>query len=132
MTSTTVDTISAADAAFMLRAYLGTLRSWADFLSDCIRSKQDIAGHTLMPCAERYYRGLYRPVYAVSDVKAFIEKVQIAIPSAGKTPIKTTALAIDPTKRWDANKFDCDGAPVARRSRVSTRYAHATRSHIIH
>ncbi|MFD1555404.1 hypothetical protein ACFSHT_07130 [Paraburkholderia silviterrae] len=132
MTTTIVQTISVADAAFMLHVYLGPIRSWTDFLTDNIRGRQSVAGHMLLPCARRHDGKSYRPVYAISDVRAFIEKVRKAIPSAGKTPIKTTALAIDSGVHWRVNRFDRDGASVARRSCISARYAHPFRRPISH
>lgn len=132
MTATITTTISVAEAAFMLRVFLGTQRSWTPFLTDNIRGRQDIAGYRLLPCAQQHDGKSYRPVYALEDVKSFIENVRKAIPSTGKTPIKTTALAIDSGRHWRVNKFDCDGAPVARRSCISARYAHPSRHPIIH
>ncbi|MDR5811192.1 hypothetical protein [Caballeronia sp. LZ019] len=114
MTAIIVQTISAGETALTLYRYLGTLRNWTNFLGDNIRGEQSIAGCTLMPCARRHDGKSYRPVYAVSDVKAFIENVRKVIPSAGKKTIKTTAVSIDPGRHWRVNKFDRDGAPVAR------------------
>jgi hypothetical protein len=132
MTTALVQTISRAEVAFMLRVFIGPLRNWDDFLADSIRDEQSIAGLKLLPCGrQKDARGTPRPVYATSDVKAFIECVRKVIPSAGKKPIKVTTLAIDGAKHWKDNHFDHDGAPVARRSRIPTRYAHLPR-HSIH
>jgi hypothetical protein len=127
MTTTSVQTISLPEAAFMLRIQLGPLRNWRDFLTDNIRGQQDIAGCKLMPCARRHDGRSYRPIYAVSDVKNFIANVQKAIPSAGRKPIKTTALAIDLTRHWHVNTFDKDGAPVLKRRSSLTHRQPITR-----
>lgn len=115
---TTVHTITAAETALTLYRYLGTLRNWTNFLGDNIRGEQCVAGYTLMPCAERHDGRSFRPIYAVSDVRAFIQNVRRAIPSAGKKTIKTTPLTIDPTKHWRVNRFDRDGSPMARLSAI--------------
>lgn len=130
--TTITTTISLAEAAFMLRVFLGTQRSWTTFLTDNIRGKQDVAGYRLLPCAQQHDGKSYRPVYAVLDVKAFIEDVRKTIPSAGKTPIKTTALAIDFSRHWRVNKFGRDGAPVARCSCILANNAPPSRRSIIH
>jgi hypothetical protein len=125
MTTTIVVTeaISRAEATFMLRVFLGPLRNWDDFLADNIRGEQSIAGLKLLPCGrQKDARGTARPVYSVSEVKAFIENVRKAIPSAGKKPIKVTTLAIDRSKHWKDNNFDRDGASTARRLCVPPRY----------
>ncbi|MFM0723422.1 hypothetical protein PQQ53_06985 [Paraburkholderia strydomiana] len=116
MTAAITPTISRPDTAFILQANLGPLRCWVDFLSDNIRGRQSVAGYTLMPCARQHDGKAYRPVYAVSDVQAFIENVQKAIPSAGRRPIKTTSLSLNRGTDWRVNNFDRDGAPVARLS----------------
>lgn len=108
-----MQTISVAEAAFILRAKLGTLRNWTSFLTDNIRGKQSIAGQRLFPCAKKHDGRSYRPVYNVDDVNAFVAKVLSAIPLAGKAPIKPTTLTIDTSKDWKTNKFKEDGTPAA-------------------
>lgn len=116
MTAALTKVISAGEAAFILRARLGPLRQWVDFLADNIRGKQDVAGHTLLPCGRQKDGKALRPVYAVSDVAEFIANVLASVPCAGKTPVKTATLAIDRRRHWRLNRFNQDGSPVALRS----------------
>lgn len=113
MTAINTQTLPVAEAAFLLRVHLGPLRSWTNFLTDNIRGQQSIAGFKLMPCGRQHDGKAYRPIYATRDVTDFIAKVLAAVPTAGKTPIKPTTLAIDKGRHWWVNKFDKDGAPVA-------------------
>jgi len=109
---TNTPTISVAETDYLLRSELGPLRNWTHFLSDCSRGKQDIAGHTLTPCAMKNDGRAFRPVYSVEDIKTFIADVRAAVPSAGKTRITPTILAIDDGRHYRANKFGKDGSPV--------------------
>ena len=103
---------SAADTAVLLRAKLGPLRSWPDFLSDNIRHKQQIAGHRLMPCSRvKLYRGM-QPFYAISDIEAFVSAVLEAVPEAGKKPLNAIELNIDRHLSWRLNKFNSRGFPI--------------------
>lgn len=112
---TTIDTrtLCVADTALILRARLGPMRSWTNFLTDCIRDRQAIAGQRLMPCGRQHDGKAYRPTYATSDILNFIAKVLAAVPTAGRATIKTKTLPIDTSKHWRLNKFDKNGAPVA-------------------
>lgn len=121
MTTTSIQTISLPEAAYLLRDQLGPLRNWSDFLTDNIRGRQSLAGLQLLPIAKRRDRSSYRPVYDVAEVLAFIENVRKTVPSAGPAPVKTTALALDPTRHWRINTFDRDGAPVAKTRRSPAR-----------
>lgn len=105
-------TISAGETAHFLQIHLGSLRQWRDFLSDCIRYRQDIKGYTLMPCARKKGATGWGPVYSINDVKAFIKSVKAAEPQAGK-PIRAVMVKIDSAKSWRLNKFDRKGLPVA-------------------
>lgn len=110
---TNIPTTSVAETAHLLRTHLGPLRNWTNFLNDNIRYKQNVAGNTLMPCARiRGGRGS-QPVYDVRAVKAFIDKVLAAVPSAGKAKVKSITLTVDTSKDWSLNKFDKNGIPCA-------------------
>lgn len=113
MATTNVQTISLSEAVFILRIRLGPLRNWTNFLNDNIRGMQDVAGHRLLPCGRRHDGRIFRPIYAVADVLAFIEDVLAAVPEAGRKPIQPTTLKIDRGRFWRINKFDKSGAPVA-------------------
>ena len=112
---TRIQTISAADTAFLLRAKLGPLRAWPDFLADNIRGKQSVHGLTLMPCARKQDYRAFRPIYSIKDVEQFISEVLALEPSAGKVAIQRTVLAIDTGRYWKINKFAEDGSPVMLR-----------------
>lgn len=104
--------LTAADTAVLLRARLGDVRSWPDFLTDNIRGRQNVCGLTLKPCARKKIKGHYRPMYALGDINAFIDQVLLFEPSAGRFPLKPITLAIDPAKHWRLNRFEEDGSPT--------------------
>ena len=106
-------TYSAADTAAILRARLGPIRAWPDFLCDNIRDKQHVHGHTLLPCASVWVRGHFRPVYSSQDIAAFVDAVLKAEPAAGREALTPLTLAIDPRKPWRWNRFDSRGNPAA-------------------
>lgn len=110
-----VETLSAADTAFHLRAKLGAVRSWSDFLTDCLRDRQNISGYQLLPVARRHDGKSLRPVYALSAVEDFVVKVLAAMPTAGAAKIKPTTLDIDTGKSWRFNQFDRHGARIKPR-----------------
>jgi hypothetical protein len=108
-------TVSALEASVILYRHFGELRAWPDFLTDCIRSRQDIGGFTLMPCArKRGQRGL-QTRYAVAGLKAFITSVKATIPTALPSPMKAVTLAIDTDKPWRLNQFERDGGKAFSR-----------------
>ena len=91
----------------------GRLRSWPDFLSDCIRGRQRVAGHQLVPCCRRKDGRMFRPAYALNEIYEFIRRVLDDEPGAGKVPLKPGVVILDTTLGWKANKFDRHGAPVS-------------------
>jgi hypothetical protein len=105
-------TLTAADTAVVLRAKLGPLRSWPDFLADNIRGQQSVHGYTLLPRGRKKIKGHYRPVYSTEDIDAFVERVIATEPGAGKSPIRPIKLKIDPSKHWKLNRFEEDGSPT--------------------
>lgn len=106
--------ISAAEVAFYLRAKLGPIRSWADFLSDNIRERQSISGQRLLPCCQKSDGQVMRPMYAVADVEAFIAHVLASVPSAGPQRVQPITLSVDRRRPWRVNRFNKDGSPKAR------------------
>lgn len=110
--------ISASEAAYLLRAKLGPLRAWSDFLSDNVRGRQSIYGLTLTPCSRKKVGKGWRPMYAVKAVEKFIADVLAIEPKAGKAPITPVVLAVDSRLPWRMNKFDATGAPVAMLRRI--------------
>lgn len=127
MTVTIESTVSASDAAVILRAALGDLRAWSDFLSDNIRGRQSIHGLSLMPCAQMKVRGHFRPRYSMKDIKAFIAAVKRVEPSAGRTKIEVRHLPVK-YAHWRINRFDERGKPVARASYWHPSKANAARA----
>lgn len=126
-----VDTpaISASEAAFVLRAKLGPIRAWGDFLADNIRGRQTIHGLTLKPCSRKKIGKGWRPMYAVNAVEKFIADVLAIEPKAGKAPVKPVVLAVDNRLPWRMNKFDAGGAPVAMLRRIFGHAAPQTTAH---
>lgn len=110
--------IQSGEAALLLRAKLGPIRAWSDFLADNIRGRQNIHGLTLKPCCRKKIGRAFRPMYAVADVEAFIAKVLELVPNAGKAPIRPIVLAVDRKRPWRLNKFDDECEPVAMLSCV--------------
>lgn len=104
-------TVSAAEAAHFLMIGLGPIRSWADFLSDNIRGRQDINGKTLLPGCELHDGRRYRPRYTVSDIRRFVAEVRKDFPE--KYQILAVTLDIDPKKTWFVSRFDKYGVPIA-------------------
>jgi hypothetical protein len=104
--------LTSADTAVFLRARLGPLRSWPDFLTDNIRGKQDIEGYRLLPCCRVRGRG-FRPYYAVADIQEFVSRVMAADRNAGRVPIRAKTLMVDSSLAWRANNFDRHGSPIA-------------------
>jgi hypothetical protein len=112
MTIIVADTLSSDDTATLLRAKLGPLRAWRDFLGDCNRGRASIKGLCLMPCCSQFHKGLFRPRYATSDVDDFVTKVLEAVPAAGRTPFQKLTVSIDRSKAWWLNRFDSAGTPI--------------------
>lgn len=69
-----IDTLSSAETAYFLRRALGPVRSWSDFLADCIRDKSCHLGLTLLPVFRVRMPGdrCERPRYSAQQVKTFI------------------------------------------------------------
>lgn len=104
------NTVSATEAAYLLMKGLGPIRAWKDFLTDNIRGRQSVSGETLLPCCEQHDGRLFRPRYALSDIRVFVAAVRLKI--AEKYEINTVTLDLDPAREWFLRKFDKDGAVV--------------------
>lgn len=99
--------LSSQDAAYLLRRELGPLRTWSDFLADCIRGRTSFKGHTLLPMAYLDGRGLCgRPVYAPEEVAAFIAAVS-ALGAADPDPTAVRPVLVDlsPAPSWLPPQF---------------------------
>jgi hypothetical protein len=107
-----ISVLTSADAAFLLRVKLGPLRSWPAFLSDCIRGRQQVAGHQLLPCCRRKHGRMFRPAYALKDIEEFVQCVLDDDPGAGKVPLKPDIVIIDTALGWRVNKVDRHGVLV--------------------
>lgn len=125
MTIVYTRSISAMNTMYALRQKLGELRHWGHFLSDCIKNRTRLCGYQLLPVCKVKDGTAFRPMYSVSDVRDFINKVLAADPSAGKAPITVVTLPIDTAKGWRVRKFDKHLAPVALlRGTVNMMTAH--------
>ena len=113
------EVLSVAETSFLLRAKLGRLRKWTDFLTDCVRDRQSINGLRLMPCARRNDGRSLRPVYALKNILAFVNEVLALVPEAGKAPLEVVVLDVDLSRDWRLNKFARDGSRIAHSSPVS-------------
>lgn len=123
MTATMTATVTASEAAYTLRVALGPLRAWGDFLADNIRGKQSVQGITLLPCCRKKIGGAYRPMYAVTDVCAFIEAVLAVEPSARmKAPVTIIDLPVDRKRPWATLKFNKATRPGRRDSRPKQHF----------
>lgn len=115
-----IRTISAADAAFILRSKLGACRAWSDFLTDCIRDRQSIKGVQLLPCCEQKNGRLFRPRYSLQDIKEFIENVRAVEKDLKPGAVNIIMLDVNPSHAWFVRKFDKDGNPIAMLRRIGT------------
>lgn len=106
-----VKTISAADTAFLLRAKIGPLRAWSDFLTDNIRGRQDVFGFTLPPACDVYDGRAYRPRYSLKDVNDFIKDV-LAHPSLPtERGARVITVDLDLEKPPFMRRYNADGSP---------------------
>lgn len=107
------DTVSLAEAAFMLQSELGTLRQWVAFLNDTNKGDPtSVCGISLPACAHMHDGHQWRPRYALLDVLEFINRVQAIEANARPTKIEPIPLTIHKGRYWKLNKFDKDGNPV--------------------
>lgn len=105
--------LTLGETAHALSRYLGPERNWANFLTDCIRNRQHLAGYALMPSARLQDARGFRPAYSIDSIKAFIRAVKTAMPGL-KPGVRPVAVTLDTRKGWLINKFDRKGNPVAR------------------
>jgi hypothetical protein len=107
------DTVSLAEAAYMLQSELGTLRQWVAFLNDTNKGDPtSVCGITLPACAQQHDGHQWRPRYALFDVREFIGRVQAIEPTARPKKIEPEPLMIHKGRYWKLNKFDKEGNPV--------------------
>ena len=104
MALTTIDVLTASEAAVILRTTLGAIRSWGDFLTDNIRGKQHIHELTLLPVGRRKIGRCWRPLYARDEIMQFVADVLAVEPTAGKAPIGVFRVTIDTSKNWKENR----------------------------
>jgi hypothetical protein len=100
--------IPAPEVAYQLRRELGPLRNWDDTLADFRRGKVKVHGCTLLPVCMGKHRGVWRPMYAVPDVEAFIEAVRKATPGTSRgIPhlVKTAHTLPGDTRPWYTRKL---------------------------
>lgn len=107
------DTISLAEAAYMLQSELGNFRQWVAFLNDTNKGDPtSVCGISLHACAHMHDGHQFRPRYALLDVLEFISRVQAIEPNARPAKIQPIQLTIHKGRYWKLNKFDKEGNPV--------------------
>lgn len=100
----TIEVLTAPEAAVILRAALGSIRSWGAFLADNIRGKQHIHELTLMPVGKKKIGRSWRPLYAREEIMRFVADVLAVEPTAGKARIAVFRVTIDTSKGWRENR----------------------------
>lgn len=105
----------AGETALILRDFLGAMRSWDDALADMRSDKTDVCGHVLTP-AVRYHDGrAWRPMYALSAIKAFIRAVHASTTLAvAKQAPQGFVVEFDDAINWRHQKISTTPALVAR------------------
>ncbi|MDG3063892.1 hypothetical protein ACFQ4M_12070 [Thauera mechernichensis] len=113
---TTINTISAADAAFLLRRELGPRNNWYEFLHDARRRDAFVAGYTLLPSCRMHDGTAFRPRYSLDAVWEFINKLKAAgAASADPTAIDVVALDLDGRRKawaWRDQRHDRTGQRI--------------------
>ncbi|MBJ9926119.1 hypothetical protein QZM48_16660 [Burkholderia orbicola] len=105
----------AGETALILRQFLGAMRSWDDALADMRSGKTDVCGHVLTPVAKHYDGRAWRPVYALSAIKAFIRNVHASTTLAvAKQAPKGFVVEFDDAINWRHQKIPKAPALVAR------------------
>jgi len=97
-----------SEVAYLLRKYLGPLRSWEFTLVDMRRGRADVNGYVLEPSCRLKDDRAWRPYYAGADIRRFIRAVQSICPDAVKNaPPAARKVATDPTDRrpWQARRL---------------------------
>ena len=95
---TTCPLLPAFETAVILRQRLGPVRAWTDFLSDCIRGRTNLVGHTLMPYAvNKDVCG--RPLYHPGQFGAFIDAALASDASLGKEAPRVLRVEVDTDPR---------------------------------
>ena len=108
-----IEVINLSEAAFLLRARLGPMRAWRDFLMDCERGKQSIHGLVVLPVARMQTSRGFKPVFDLAEVYEFIEAVKRIESVKNPAKIIKTVAHIDTAKLWKVNKIDKAGYPIA-------------------
>lgn len=105
----------AGETALILRDFLGAMRSWDDALADMRQGKTDVCGHVLTPAAKHYDGRAWRPVYALSAIKAFIRNVHASTKLAvAKQAPQGFVVEFDTDINWRHQKISSAPALTAR------------------
>ena len=127
---TTINTISAADAAFLLRQELGPRNNWYEFLHDARRRDAFVVGFTLLPSCVMHDGTAFRPRYSIDAVWEFIRELKAAgAASAGPAAVETIPLNLDGRRKawaWRDQRHDRTGQRIRpkRPHSVVTEPAH--------
>jgi hypothetical protein len=85
---------NSGEVAYLLRMFLGPLREWGEFLSDCRQLKTTYKGHTILPALRIRDSRNYRPVYLGTDIQIFIKAVLSDCPEA-RTNVKPKSIMVE-------------------------------------
>ena len=100
--------LTKAETAFVLRTYLGPIRSWSDTLADMARHKTEVAGLVLLPVCRVHDGRAWRPAYRLADVVEFIRIVREHFRDAKKgVPPAKKSVDLDPSdhRHWRLRKL---------------------------
>lgn len=105
--------MDSSETAYYLRARLGPLRAWGDFLKDVRRGRAQLAGHELLPCCRIRGRFGWAPGFAVEDVQDFVANVLADVEGAGPSELAITSVKVNGRAGWRSpiNSFNKDGSP---------------------
>lgn len=104
----------AGETAMILREFVGAMRSWDDALADMRCGKTDVCGHVLTPAVRHHDGRAWRPMYALSAIKAFIKNVHASTTLAiVKQEPQGVVMEFDDGIGWRHQKIPKAPAPVA-------------------
>jgi len=95
-----VKTVTASEAAYILRRKLGAVRAWDDMLSDMRRGKNSYFGLFLTPYLSSHDGKGLRPYYRLQDIAEFIRAaLDISPSSTAMIPVQTYEFEVAPADK---------------------------------
>jgi len=105
----------ASETALILRELIGPMRSWDDALADMRSGKTDVFGHVLTPATQAHDGRAWRPMYALSAIKAFIRDVHASTTLAVvKQKPQGFVMEFDDAVGWRHQRIAKSPAPATR------------------